>query len=299
MEENKALIPEEKKGKLFIITGISGAGKTQVLKIFGDFGFYCVDNLPVALLPAFTQHIKKHERYKNIALGIDARDGEGIKDLPLMLAAITKQGFSPKMLFIDASNEVLVRRFSETKHKHPLAEQLLTAIEKERRLLNPLKRMADKEIITSNLTLGELKEKISHLLEVKRSEEMIISIVSFGYKNGLPLEADIVIDVRFLANPYYVAALREKTGLDKEVADYIMSTPYAKNFLKRYSDLLVYLIPKYIKEGKSYLTIAIGCSGGCHRSVFMAHSLAANLQGKGYKVSEYHRDIGIEKKEVW
>lgn len=299
MEENKIASPSEKKGKFFIITGISGAGKTQVLKIFGDFGFYCVDNLPVALFPAFAKHIKARSQVENIALGIDVREGEGIKDLPLMIRAIAKQGFNPKLLFIDASNEVLVRRFSETKHKHPLAEQLLTAIETERVLLKPLKEMADKEIITSSLTLGELKEKISRLLEVTSSQEMIISIVSFGYKNGIPLEADIVMDVRFLANPYYVAALREQTGLDKDVAEYIKATPHAKNFLKRYSDLLVYLIPKYIKEGKSYLTIAIGCSGGRHRSVFMAHSLAENLQGKGYKVSEYHRDIGIKKKEVW
>ena len=190
-----------KKGKFFIITGISGAGKTQALKIFGDFGFYCVDNLPIALFNEFSKYLKERDDLKNIALGIDIREGERIKDLPKIMKSIEGQGFNPKLLFLDASDEVLVRRFSETKHKHPLAEQLLTAIGRERELLAPIKQNADSEIKTSNLTLGELKEKISQLLEIKSSQEMSISVVSFGYKHGLPMEADVVMDVRFLANP--------------------------------------------------------------------------------------------------
>ena len=290
---------QNKKGKFFIITGISGAGRTQALKIFGDFGFYCVDNLPLALFANFSKHIKDRGTWENIALGIDIREGESLKSLPSVMKSISRQGFEPKLLFLEASDDVLVRRFSETKHKHPLQEQLLTALAKERQFLAPIKQLADTEINTSNLTLGELKEKISKLLEIKRTQEMNISVVSFGYKHGLPMEADLVMDVRFLKNPYYVAALREKTGLDKEVQDYIKKSPHASNFLKKFMDLVVYLVPKYIKEGKSYLTIAVGCSGGKHRSVFMAHSLAEILREKGFKVSEFHRDINIIKKETW
>lgn len=291
---------QTKKGKFFIITGISGAGKTQALKIFGDFGFYCVDNLPIALFGNFAKYVKEERAsLENIALGIDIREGERIKDLPKLMETIEAQGFNPKLLFLDASDEVLVRRFSETKHKHPLAEQLMTAIGKEREFLNPIKQIADEEIQTSNLTLGELKEKISKLLEITSSKEMNISIVSFGYKHGLPLDADVVMDVRFLVNPYYQPGLKTKTGLDPEVCDFIRNSPFALEFLEKFTDMVVYLIPKYIKEGKSYLTIAIGCSGGRHRSVFMAHSLAENLREKKFKVSEFHRDIKIEKKEVW
>lgn len=290
---------QSKRGKFFIITGISGAGKTQALKIFGDFGFYCVDNLPLALFANFSKYIKSRNDSENIALGIDIREGESLKTLPEVMKSIRRQGFEPKLLFLEANDEVLVRRFSETKHKHPLQEQLLTALEKERQFLMPIKQLADDEINTSNLTLGELKEKISKLLEIKRSQEMNISVVSFGYKHGLPLEADLVMDVRFLKNPYYVAALREKNGLDKEVQDYIKKSPHALNFLKKFTEIVVYLVPKYIKEGKSYLTIAVGCSGGKHRSVFMAHSLAEILREKGFKVSEFHRDLNIVKKETW
>lgn len=290
---------QTKKNKFFIITGISGAGKTQALKIFGDFGFYCVDNLPLALFKDFIKYAKGREGGGDIALGIDIREGHGIKSLPDLITQTAGEDFAPKLLFLEASDEVLLRRFSETKHKHPLAQQLLGAIAQERELLAPVKEAADAEIDTSLLTLGELKEKISKLLAVKSSQEMNISVASFGYKNGLPLNADLVMDVRFLKNPYYVAALRSKTGLDEDVADFIRKTPDAEEFLAKFTDLVLYLIPKYIKEGKSYLTIAIGCSGGRHRSVFMAHNLAANLRAKNFTVAEFHRDVKIEKKEVW
>jgi UPF0042 nucleotide-binding protein len=290
---------QNKKGKFFIITGISGAGKTQALKIFGDFGFYCVDNLPLALFKDFAKYIKTSVSLENIALGIDIREGERIKDLPEIIKTVKEEGFDIKLLFLDASDEVLVRRFSETKHKHPFKDQLASAIARERALLNPIKQIADAEIKTSNLTLGELKEKISKLLEITSDQEMNISIVSFGYKNGLPLEADLIMDVRFLTNPYYVAEFREKTGLDSEVREYIRKSPNADTFLSKFTDMVLYLIPKYIKEGKSYLTIAIGCSGGRHRSVYMAHALAENLRAGGFKVAEFHRDAKVEKKEVW
>ena len=290
---------ENKKGKFFIITGISGAGKTQALKIFGDFGFYCVDNLPLALFKDFTKYVKEHDNLKDIALGVDIREGEGIKDLPALIKGMADEGFTPKLLFLDAADETLIRRFSETKHKHPLAQQLLTALERERALLSPIRDIADEEITTTNLTHGELKEKISRMLDITSTREMNISIVSFGYKNGLPLDADLVMDVRFLTNPYYQPALRGKTGLDPEVAEYILAAPGAKDFLQKLTDAVLYLIPKYIKEGKSYLTVAIGCTGGRHRSVFTARRLAENLAEKGFKASQFHRDIKIEKKEVW
>jgi UPF0042 nucleotide-binding protein len=290
---------ENKKGKFFIITGISGAGKTQALKIFGDFGFYCVDNLPLALLKDFTKYVKTRCSLENIALGIDIREGESIKELPRLIQDMANEGFTPRLLFLDAADEVLVRRFSETKHKHPLAEQLLTALASERASLRPIRDAADEAINTSSLTLGELKEKISKLLEITSSEEMSISVISFGYKNGLPLEADLVMDVRFLKNPYYRPEFRDKNGLDQEVADFIRNSPDAEDFLEKFTDMVLYLIPKYIKEGKSYLSIAIGCSGGRHRSVFIAHNLAVNLRAKGFKAGEFHRDVRIEKKEVW
>lgn len=290
---------QTKKGKFFIITGISGAGKTQALKILGDFGFYCVDNLPLALFSNFSKYIKTRTEIQNIALGIDIREGENLKSLPGLIKSINRQGFESKLVFLEASDAVLLRRFSETKHKHPLEDQLLAAITTERDFLSPIKQIADNEINTSNLTLGELKEKISRLLEITRSQEMNVSVISFGYKHGIPLEADLVIDVRFLKNPYYQAALREKNGLDKEVQDYLKKAPHTLNFLKKFTDMVLYLIPKYIKEGKSYLTIAVGCSGGKHRSVFMAHCLAEVLREKKFKVSEFHRDLNIVKKEVW
>ena len=290
---------ENKKNKFFIITGISGAGKTQALKIFGDFGYYCVDNLPLALFREFIKYIKTKPEIKNIAIGVDIREGENIKLLPKILQEEDLKEMKAKLLFLDASDQVLLRRFSETKHRHPLPNQLLNAIEEERDFLKPVQKIADVHIDTSNLTLGELKEKISQSLEIKSSEEMSISVVSFGFKNGIPLEADLVIDVRFLINPYYEPSLRKKTGLDKEVQEYIEKSPEALEFLKKMTDMISYMVPKYIKEGKSYLTIAIGCTGGKHRSVFMAHKLTQYLAAKKFKVSEFHRDIQIEKKEVW
>lgn len=288
-----------KKDKFFIITGISGAGKTQALKIFGDFGYYCVDNLPLALFRDFINYIKTKPEIKNIAIGVDIREGENIKLLPKILKEDTLKEMQAKLLFLDASDQVLVKRFSETKHRHPLARQLLNAIKEERSFLKPVQEIADIHINTSNLTLGELKEQISQALNITSSKEMNISVVSFGYKNGIPLEADLVMDVRFLVNPYYEPTLRNKTGLDKEVQTYIEKSPEALEFLNKLTDMVSYLVPKYIKEGKSYLTIAIGCTGGKHRSVFMASKLAKNLARQNFKVSEFHRDIQIEKKEVW
>ncbi len=283
----------EQKRKLFIITGMSGAGKSQALKIFGDFGFYCVDNLPLALFKQFVTYVKARPELQNVALGVDVREGERLKQLPALLKKITKGDFSPKVIFLDAADECLIRRFSETKHKHPIHKKLAAAIAHEHDLLKPIKVAADKVIDTTDLKLGELKEKISALLELKKEGEMQISVVSFGFKNGIMKEADIVMDVRFLPNPYYVRGLKTKTGLDKAVQEYILSFQEAQEFAGRFAELVKYLIPKYIKEGKSYLTIAFGCTGGKHRSVFMAHELAETLRAQGLSASEFHRDIGL------
>lgn len=283
----------KQKRKLFIITGMSGAGKSQALKIFGDFGFYCVDNLPLALFKDFADYAKDRPELQNVALGMDVREGERLKQLPSMLKKITREDFTPKVIFLDASDECLIRRFSETKHKHPIHKKLAAAIAHEHDFLSPIKAAADKVIDTTDLKLGELKEKISALLEIKKEGEMQISIVSFGFKNGILKDTDLVMDVRFLPNPYYVQDLKNKTGLDKEVQDYILSFKESKEFADKFADLIKYLIPKYIKEGKSYLTIAMGCTGGKHRSVFMAHTLAETLRKQGINASEFHRDIGL------
>ena len=282
----------QQKRKLFIITGMSGAGKSQALKMFGDLGFYCVDNLPLALFQEFASYVKNHPELQNIALGIDVREGERLKELPAILKKTMREDFTTKVIFLDASEECLIRRFSETKHKHPLHKKLAAAIAHEHEMLKPIKVAADKVIDTTDLKLGELKEKLSELLELKKEGEMQISVVSFGFKNGIPKDTDLVMDVRFLPNPYYVKELKEKTGLDKAVQDYILSFPDSQDFADRFADLIKYLIPRYIKEGKSYLTVAMGCTGGKHRSVFMAHQLAETLRKQGLSASEFHRDIG-------
>lgn len=279
------------KGKIYIITGMSGAGKSQALKAFEDLGFYCIDNLPVALLPEFAGLVADRRYLKNVALGIDIREGRFFKDFIRTLDDLGRLGLDHKIIFLDASDQVLLQRFSETRHRHPLGMNLGQAIREERRILADLKARANRVIDSSKLTLGELKEVISAALELKRTAEMKLTVLSFGYKYGLPLDADIVMDVRFLPNPYYVKTLRKKSGLDAPVGEYLRRQPGFKNFLKGYSDQVRALLPLYIKEGKSYLTIAIGCTGGRHRSVYIAHELAALLAAAGFSVSEHHRDI--------
>lgn len=281
------------KRRIFIITGMSGAGKSQALKIFGDFGFYCVDNLPLALFKNFTDYLKQSGERRDVALGIDVREGDRLRDMPKILNSMAEDDFVVKVIFLDASEECLIRRFSETKHRHPIHKKLATAISHEREVMSPIRTMADKVIDTSDLKLGELKEKLSALMGLTRQGDMQITVVSFGFKNGILKDCDIVMDVRFLPNPFYLPELREKTGLDKEVQQYIMSFKESKEFAEKFTDLIKYLIPKYIKEGKSYLTIAMGCTGGKHRSVFMAHELAQRLTKAGLNASEFHRDIGL------
>lgn len=269
---------------------MSGAGRSQALKCFEDLGFYCVDNLPVELLKNLLK-LTAAESFGDIALGLDIREGKKIRNIPDTVKELKKAGYGIKVIFLEAADSVLVTRFSETRHRHPLGENIAESIKKERKLLVELKAIADKEIDTSNLTLGEFKEKIGGILELTKSGEMKLTVLSFGFKYGIPLDADIVMDVRFMPNPYYVNRLRLKTGLDKPVADYVLKDRNAGIFLRAYTKVIKQLVPLYMKEGKSYLTIAIGCTGGKHRSVFVANRLAAALKESGHSVVEFHRDI--------
>jgi UPF0042 nucleotide-binding protein len=283
-------VPKEFK-RIFVISGVSGAGKSQTLKVFEDFGWFCVDNLPIALLDEFARLVVKSPTMTRVALGMDVREGRLLAVLPPLLREMKAKGLDVHVLFLDASDESLVRRFSETRHRHPLGGKVADAVKTERRLLAPIKGAADKVIDTSSLTLGELKEKISETLGLTRTREMNLQVVSFGYKNGTPIDADIVMDVRFLPNPHYLPRLRGKTGLDKPVQRYILAQPVARRFLDDWLKLIMKLLPYYVKEGKSYLTIAVGCTGGRHRSVFCTRWLAQKLRSSGHPVQEFHRDI--------
>ncbi|NLI09666.1 MAG: RNase adapter RapZ [Elusimicrobia bacterium] len=276
---------------IFIVTGMSGAGKSQALKCFEDFGFYCIDNLPVKLLGPLSELIKKEKHFRNIALGLDIREAKFMKNFMDEIKTAEKSGLKTKIIFLDSADPILLQRFSETRHRHPLGKNIAEAVKQERKMLCELKEKSDKVIDTSKLTLGELKEILSGLLELKKTKEVKISVLSFGYKYGLPLDADLVFDVRFLPNPYYIKNLKHKTGLDKPVQKYISKHKPYKDFIRSYTSQIKKLLPLYVKEGKSYLTIAIGCTGGKHRSVFIAHTIAESLSSAGYSVSEYHRDI--------
>jgi len=277
--------------KVFIITGISGAGKSQALKCFEDFGFFCIDNLPIAMLDRFTDIFVRSEHLGRVALGMDIRERKFLVGLPAILKRLKERGVDYRILFLDASDAVVIQRFSETRHRHPLGQKLDQAVREERRRLVPIKGVADKVIDTTNLTLGELKERLSETLGLTRANEMALNIVSFGYKYGLPLDADIVMDVRFLPNPNYIPRLRRLTGLDARIRRYLLDQTLTSRFLKDYFSLINNLLPHYMREGKSYLTIAVGCTGGRHRSVFITRNLAQMLRASGHSIQEFHRDI--------
>jgi UPF0042 nucleotide-binding protein len=290
VKRRAAALPKGKK-RVFVISGVSGAGKSQALKVFEDFGWFCVDNLPIALVDEFAKLVLRSPSMTRVALGMDVREGRMLTILPPLLREMKARGLDVHVLFLDASDEALVRRFSETRHRHPLGGKVAEAVKMERKLLGPIKGAADKVIDTTALTLGELKEKISETLGLTRTHEMTLQVVSFGYKNGAPIDADIVMDVRFLPNPHYMPGLRRKTGLDEPVQRYILAQPIARRFLDQWLKLITELLPHYVREGKSYLTIAVGCTGGRHRSVFCTRWLAQKLRSSGHPVQEFHRDI--------
>jgi RNase adapter protein RapZ len=276
----------------FIVTGLSGAGKSQALKILEDLGFFCVDNLPVTLLPKFADLCRESgEKFKNAALGIDVRAGESLTQLDSVLAHIKREKINYKIIFFTANDSTLLARYSETRRRHPLGKRVVDGIRKERKLMGKILSMADQEIDTSRLTIGELKEILGRELEVSPNQKLSVSLLSFGYKFGIPIDADIVIDVRFLPNPNYVTSLRYKTGRDPEVRRYVQKQKLYKEFLGKFLDIIDFLLPSYIREGKSYLTLAVGCTGGRHRSVVSAEAVAKHLKKKNYSVQIYHRDI--------
>lgn len=280
--------------KFVIITGLSGAGKSQAIKSMEDLGFYCVDNLPPSLIPKFAE-LCFHAQgdIEKIALVSDIRGGKFFNDLFKSLETIKNEGFLYEILFLEASNETLIKRFKETRRSHPLSPdgRIMDGIEAEREKLAKLKKRSDYILDTSNLTVAQLKEEIKKIFtEGNFAGNLTIFIQSFGFKKGIALDADLVFDVRFLPNPHYIDTLRDYTGNDKQVRDYVMKWPESIEFVKKLKDMIDFLIPFYIKEGKTHLVIAIGCTGGKHRSVTIANILYEELKEKGHRVTINHRD---------
>jgi UPF0042 nucleotide-binding protein len=282
--------------QLVILTGLSGSGKSTVLKTFEDLGYYCVDNLPVQLIPIFSElHIYGGADITRAALLVDAREGEQLKRLPALYKQIHRE-VAATLVFIEASEESLLRRFSETRRPHPLGRDrpVRESLRRERELMAPIRKMADMVIDTSKFNVHELRQFIVRRFQPRVRRPLMISVVSFGYRYGIPVDADLVFDVRFLPNPHFVPELRKFSGKDKKVSRYIRSFPQTRQFLRRMEGLLLYLLPHYIREGKSYLTVALGCTGGRHRSVMMADSVARALGARGYTVKSVHRDLERE-----
>jgi len=281
--------------ELLIITGMSGAGKSLCVKYFEDIGFFCVDNLPPSLIPKFAEVIMHGKsKLEKIALIIDIRGGAMFLDLLPALATLTDMGIKYKILFLDASDAVLVKRFKESRRVHPLSKdgRLSDGIAEERKILQTIKDKADVTIDTSNLSPQQLREAITnHFVKGKSFTGLIIHIVSFGFKYGIPIDSDLVFDVRFIPNPYYVPELKKRTGLEREVLDYIMSFSETRTFINKLIDMINFLLPQYVKEGKRQLIIAIGCTGGRHRSVAIADKLYKRLKRRGANVIIQHRDI--------
>lgn len=279
--------------ELVILTGISGSGKLSALKAFEDLGYYAVDNLPIELVPRFAELVQQSVEITRAVLVVDVREGQGIKRFPETLREVQRT-IKTTVLYLEASSAVLMRRFSETRRPHPLGrqEQVSSAITSERRMLAPLRKLADIVIDTSKFNVHELRAAIlDRFTGESAAPTLLISSMSFGYKHGVPLEADLVFDVRFLPNPHFVPEFRPLTGQDPEVAAYICKFPQTGEFLDKVTDLLLFLLPHYIHEGKSYLTVAFGCTGGQHRSVMIAEEIAHRLEKNGYRIKIEHRDM--------
>jgi UPF0042 nucleotide-binding protein len=282
-----------KHGELIIITGMSGSGKLSSLKAFEDLGYYAVDNLPIELIPQFADLILQSDEIERAALVVDVRESSRLDRFPAVVKSL-RQRMNVLVIFLEAADDVLVRRFSETRRPHPIGrdEQIPLAIAAERHLLDPVRNVADVILDTSKFNVHELRAHVNaqfHRGEQEKS--MLLSSTSFGFKNGVPTDADLVFDVRFLPNPHFVPEFRKLTGRDPKVAAYVMSFPQAKEFLNKTEDLLAFLLPHYITEGKSYLTIAFGCTGGQHRSVFIAEEMQRRLEKRGYRTKVAHRDM--------
>lgn len=280
--------------EITIITGVSGAGKTSALNILEDMGYYSLDNLPPQLIMSFVElSLRANVVIEKLAVGIDIRGASFLNDLNQAIYNLKAAGFSVSMLFLDSSDEVLVKRYKELRRPHPLEKKgnVLEGIRAEREILSEIRKNSNFVLNTSNLTLGKLKERLTEVYNLKdASDKMIISVVSFGYKNGILLDADLVFDVRFLPNPFYISELKELTGKDKEVSDYVMKAEISEVFTEKIIDMVEFAAPYYEKEGKRNLVIAIGCTGGRHRSVAITEELAKRLRKKFKLVFASHRD---------
>lgn len=283
--------------EFIIISGLSGAGKSKVASFLEDIGFYVVDNMPAPLMPKFAELCMAGPgRYDRVALVTDIRGGQTFDGLFDALHELHRMGCAYKILFVEASVETIIKRYKETRRMHPLSStsrSLDEAVRQERTVLAPVRQRAEYIIDTSALSTAKLRGEVLRLFgDGGSTPAMSVSVISFGFKYGIPIEADLVFDVRFLPNPYYVQELRPRTGLDDGVRDYVFSGGAAGEFLEKLQDLVGFLLPKYVEEGKTALVVAVGCTGGHHRSVAIAHALAAYIRGRGYPVTESHRDLG-------
>jgi len=290
----------DNKGMRFVIvTGMSGAGKTQVMNCLEDMGFFCIDNLPPTFVPKFAEICyQSGGKLNKIALAIDLRGGDFFNDLAGALAELSNAGYAYEILFLEASDETLVKRFKETRRRHPLAPQgrILEGIRLERARLEEIRGLANKIINTTGRTPQQLRKEITEIFAAGGYlERMIITIVSFGFSQGIPLDADLVFDVRFLPNPFYNESLKPLTGNDPEVQEYVLKWPVTQKFMQKFLDLIDFLLPHYATEGKTHLTIAIGCTGGNHRSVTVANKLFEHLKAANHNVIIEHRDVANRK----
>jgi len=276
-----------------ILTGLSGSGKSTVLKTFEDLGFYCVDNMPVELIPTFSElRVHGSGEIERAALLVDAREGEQLERLPAIYRKLRREQ-QAELVFIEASDEALLRRFSETRRPHPLGHDrpVREGLRRERELMAPIRKLSDVVLDTTKFNVHELRQFITQRFKNPDRRPLLVALVSFGYRFGIPADADLVFDVRFLPNPHFVPRLRRYSGRHPRVARYIRSFPQTGEFLRRIEGLLAYLIPHYIREGKSYLTIAFGCTGGRHRSVMLAEAVRRALGRRGYAAKVVHRDV--------
>jgi UPF0042 nucleotide-binding protein len=281
------------QGELVILTGLSGSGKLSALKAFEDLGYYSVDNLPLELVPRFADLVRQSAEIERAALVVDVREGMRLDEFPVILKSVRKV-LPTRVVFLEASEDALIRRFSETRRPHPMgrSDSVVKSIRAERKRLDPIRNVADIVLDTTKFNVHDLRARINSQFERAESDQsLMISSNSFGFKNGVPTEADLVFDVRFLPNPHFVPEFRKLTGKDPKVARYVRQFPQTKEFLDKTTDMLKFLLPHYIKEGKSYLTVAFGCTGGQHRSVFIAEELKKRLAREGYRVKTAHRDM--------